>query len=227
MNEPARPVVSLSIRKLDKKSLPAVHLHRKQNHHYTLNSLSQTIAVLSAMISPVVLIMASGSLILTTSQRLSRSIERTRTLSDQMRDMIKESTVQIKPEGELAALFAQLKMATRRARLLQMAMTILYLTLFFFIATCISIGVVILTQTSYTWLPFLLGIVGVALLFLASMILIKESRLAISAVDMEMDQTLQFFRTMLPDLDKEEKLKWWRKLVPFYRERKEVRQNEM
>ncbi|MBW4605240.1 MAG: DUF2721 domain-containing protein [Calothrix sp. FI2-JRJ7] len=46
-----------------------------------MNDLSATLAILSAMIAPAVLISACGSLIIATSQRLNRTIDRVRNIS--------------------------------------------------------------------------------------------------------------------------------------------------
>jgi hypothetical protein len=45
-----------------------------------MRELSAVLTVLSAMITPAVLILASGSLLLTTSQRLNRAIDRARAI---------------------------------------------------------------------------------------------------------------------------------------------------
>jgi len=49
--------------------------------------LSSALTVLSAMITPAVLILACGSLILTTSQRLTRVIDRVRELSKEIEEV--------------------------------------------------------------------------------------------------------------------------------------------
>jgi hypothetical protein len=180
-----------------------------------MNSVTDTLAVLSAMITPVVLILASGSLILTTSQRLSRSIERTRKISDRMREMIKSGPGETPSDNELQVLFDQLHIASKRSRLLQKAMSILYFTLFFFIATCITIAVITITRSVYAWLPIAFGVVGISLLFYASIILIKETRIAIHAVQNETDHLLRFFKQRIPALPEKEKAKWWKKIVSF------------
>lgn len=178
-----------------------------------MNDISHTLAILSAMITPVVLILASGSLILTTSQRLSRSIERTRKLSDAMRNLVKQHAVTPVPDEELQVLYDQLEIASQRARLLQQAMTILYGTVFFFIATCISIAAVFLSRAVYTWLPVALGLTGIVLLFIASIILIRETRIAIVAVQNETEHLVLYFRKHLPALPRSGKIKWWRRLL--------------
>jgi hypothetical protein len=61
-----------------------------------MNDLSTAMAVLSAMITPAVLISACASLILTTSQRLGRVIDRTRRISTRLQEL-----AQTQMEGEL------------------------------------------------------------------------------------------------------------------------------
>jgi hypothetical protein len=82
-----------------------------------------------------VLIMASGSLILTTSQRLGRVIERTRKLTEYLRNLVQteERTEHVIEE--------ELHKATKRAKLLQRAMTFLYITLSVFVATSIVLSI--------------------------------------------------------------------------------------
>lgn len=157
-----------------------------------MDALSQTLSLLSAMITPVVLIMASSSLILSTSQRLNRSIERTRKVSDAIKAIINEQG-NTEESGEFAMLFQQLKLASRRARLLQSAMTALYVTLFFFVASCISIAMVYYVFDGHAWLPIALDLVGVGLLCYASVLLVKESSVAVSAVGTEMRHTMRQF----------------------------------
>jgi hypothetical protein len=53
-----------------------------------MDSISAT-AVLTAMITPAVLISACGSMILSTSSRLGRVVDRVRALSDRLEDMSK------------------------------------------------------------------------------------------------------------------------------------------
>lgn len=166
------------------------------------------------MITPVVLIMASSSLILSTSQRLSRSIERTRKLASEMNKTVQESE-KCSPFEELSVLFDQLELATIRCRLLQKAMASLYTTLFIFISSCIGIAVIYFTDERYAWIPVALDVAGVGFLFYASLILIKESRFAISAVNKEMDHTVRLFRKHFPDLSMKDNGKWWRKFRFF------------
>ncbi len=176
-----------------------------------MDPLSQTLTILSAMITPVVLIMASSSLILSTSQRLSRSIERTRKLSDAMKVMVEEN-LGSSPSRDFAVKFAQLNIASQRARLLQKAMRSLYFSIVIFIASCISIAIIYMLHTGYAWIPVVLDLTGVCFLFYASIILMRESRLAITAVNDEMDYMLQLFKEHFPDSVRKPGSVWWKRI---------------
>jgi len=162
------------------------------------------------MITPVVLIMASSSLIMSTSQRLSRSIERTRKITEALRTLIDGMEV-FAATQEITMLLTQLRLSSRRARLLQKSMTVLYLTIFIFISSCISIAVVSIFFRQHPWIPLAIDIIGIGFLFLASIYLVRESRIAIAAVDQEMDYTLRLFQEKFSQSPP--RTAWWKKLV--------------
>lgn len=140
------------------------------------------LTVLSAMITPAVLILATGSLLMTTSQRLNRSIDRARKLSAEIAEIALDPTRAAQRE----ILFGQLLAATHRSRLLQRGMTCLYIAQGLFVATSMVLGFLEFTQLSIPWAPGSLGIAGTLLLLTASGILIRESRVALGAVEKEM-----------------------------------------
>ncbi|HEV7765466.1 MAG TPA: DUF2721 domain-containing protein [Thermoanaerobaculia bacterium] len=147
--------------------------------------LSSVLDVLGAMITPAVLILASSSLLITTSSRSIRCVDRVRERAEELQALGKgtdEGT-----EKRRKHLYTQLEINTRRARLLQKAMGRLYIGISFFIATSVSIGVVSLLHVDVGWIPLLLGFIGAGLLFSASVFLIIESRLALATTFEEMD----------------------------------------
>ncbi len=163
-----------------------------------MNDLSTALAVLSAMITPAVLISACGSLILATSQRLGRVMERTRRVIEQVENLAQAADDSDVLHEKQALLFGQLGRTTRRARYLQRTMTCLYLALGIFVATSVAIAVAALSSLAYAWIPITLGIAGVTLLFAASLLLIAESRVALAAVNDEMDWALRIARHFAP-----------------------------
>ena len=142
------------------------------------------LALLSAMITPAVLISACGALVFSTSSRLARIVDRARKLAQQVEALATGQVSDFAAErrGEVDR---QLSIQARRVRLIQNAMASLYVALGAFVATTICIGLTYLVPKG-SWVPALLGIVGTLILFYACLLLIREARLAIRAVDSEL-----------------------------------------
>ena len=164
-----------------------------------MEALSSAVAVLTAMITPAVLISACGALILSTSTRLGRVIDRVRMLIDRFEQMTKaEEEVELFEERR-AVIFDQLDKLTTRARLLQKSMTVFYLALGVFVATSVAIGLVAAVgHAAYAWIPVVLGLVGSCGLFYGSLLLISEARLALASLNAEMDFTWKLGRALAP-----------------------------
>jgi hypothetical protein len=151
--------------------------------------MSSAVAVLTAMITPAVLISACGSMILSTSTRLGRVVDRVRALSDKLEELAGKTTNEGRETTERQTMiFAQLDKLTSRARILQRAMVSFYLCLGMFVATSVAIGgVAIIRNARYTNVPVVLGLIGACFLFYGSILLIFEARLALSTIHAEMD----------------------------------------
>jgi hypothetical protein len=163
-----------------------------------MDPLSASLGVLTAMITPAVLISASGTMILSTSTRLGRVVDRVRSLSDRLRQLsgINEESEYF--EEERAMLFDQLDKLTSRSRLLQRAMTSFYLAVGVFVATSVSIGLVAFFRGRVAWIPVTLGLIGACFLFYGSMLAIFEARLALSTTHAEMDFIWRITRRVMP-----------------------------
>ena len=86
--------------------------------------------VLAAMITPAVLISASGTLVLSTSNRLSRVVDRVRVLAGKAEQLRQSEASDIDDSGARRQLLAdQLRVSSSRALLLRSAMTSLYLAI--------------------------------------------------------------------------------------------------
>ncbi len=157
-----------------------------------ISHLSGTLSVLSAMFTPAILVSACGSLILTTSQRLSRSLDRQREVAQLLRQNQQQATTSTPDPAEHGHLTQQLLFAIRRARILQKAMTSLHLTLSIFIGSILSIGIFELIDSAAAWIIALLSVLGATTLLYASVLLIRESRLARSDVAEETAYLTQF-----------------------------------
>ena len=140
--------------------------------------------LLSAMITPAVLISACGTLIFSTANRLARVVDRVRALTRLLEQLYASDqgdfVVERREESE-----RQLSLQARRSGIIQRALTALYVSLGLFVATTVSIGVAGLAP-HVSWLPTVLGITGTIVLFYASILLINETRLALRSVDLEM-----------------------------------------
>lgn len=142
------------------------------------------VAVLSAMITPAVLILACGTLIGSTATRLARIVDRVRALSLQFEELSSGHDVEFAEERR-AEVERQLASHAQRSRFIQGSLTSFYVALGFFVATSISLALVAL-QPSLAWFSSALGIVGTLVLFHGSVLLIRETRLALASVDSEM-----------------------------------------
>ena len=147
--------------------------------------LTSVIDVLSAMITPAVLLLATGSLIMTTSNRSIRCVDRVRERAAELEELGdgQDEHTDVKRQH----LYKQLEVNTRRARLLQKALSRLYLAIGAFVATSVAIGLVALLHINVGFVPMVLGFIGAFLLFSASVYLILESRLALTTTYTEMD----------------------------------------
>lgn len=140
------------------------------------------------MITPAVLISACASLILSTSVRLGRVVDRVRALSEKFEEMTrKEPGETVLYEDRLAMTFTQLDFLTTRARHLQRAMTTFYLGLGFFVATSVAIGVTAAADGRFALLPVIFGMLGVGLVFFGTILLGFEATLALRSIHAEMD----------------------------------------
>ena len=166
-----------------------------------MEALSSAVAVLTAMITPAVLISACGALILSTSTRLGRVVDRVRMLIDRFEEMTKtqeDEDIELFEERR-AVIFNQLDKLTTRTRLLQKSMRVFYLALGVFVATSVAIGLVAAVgHPSYAWFPVVLGLSGACGLFYGSVLLIRESRLAQESLNAEMDFIWKLGRALAP-----------------------------
>jgi hypothetical protein len=163
-----------------------------------MTNFPDAISVLSAMITPAVLISACGSLILATSDRLSKAVVRTREISTALIPRADDRRNEVREE-ERRMLFKQLDFATTRSRLLQRALSRLYAALGFFVGTSVAIGLVAITSSAFTLIPIGHGLCGAGLLLYAAFLLIKESRFALAGVNEEMDFMWKLGKTYGPE----------------------------
>jgi len=173
--------------------------------------IGPALGILSSMITPAVLILASGSLITTTSQRLSRVIDRVRKISQEFMQLEKGHDQSSANEVKRRILYTLLEKSAKRSKLLTRAMTLLYVSLGFFVATSLAIGIVAITHLRFTWIPTAFGMIGASFLFSSSAILIIESRLTYSVITDEVDFVIESSKSNAPEQVKSAVKRNWRK----------------
>ena len=148
----------------------------------------RSFGVLSAMITPAVLISACGTLIFSTSTRLARVVDRVRELSRIIEEFSRDENADF-PEERHVEVDRQIAIHARRVQFIQRSLTSFYVSLSLFVAATVAIGFVAVFSRA-AWLPNTLGIVGTVFLFYGCVTLIAETRLALRSVKSEMEFTL-------------------------------------
>jgi hypothetical protein len=145
--------------------------------------------VLGAMITPAVLISASGTLVLSTSNRLGRIVDRVRTLTNEAEQLIPVQGAVVSDAllGKRDLIDFQLTKLSKRIRLMVKAITTLYMAIGLLVATSVATGIVSFFRWEFSWFPILFGLSGSGMLFYASTILVKEARLAVETTLHEMN----------------------------------------
>jgi hypothetical protein len=138
-------------------------------------ALSSTIEFLTAMITPALLISATGSLVLSTSTRLGRVVDRVRDLEQRLSELITVEDKSAIPlyEKRVDTVVALLDKVTSRARILQKAMGTFYYGLGFFVLTSVTIAIVGIFPAVYRWLPIPIGIIGIMYLAWGSVLMLR------------------------------------------------------
>lgn len=143
-----------------------------QNPHY---------AILTAMLAPAFFLTATASLLLSANARLSRIIDRARTLLAQLSEPGNHSV------AERAILEARVSMQRRRSLIILRAGQLLYTAISFFVGTSLAVAADTFLNHRLGGLPTVLAALGVLAMFAASLLLARESTLAVTAINEEMD----------------------------------------
>ncbi len=163
------------------------------------NALNSTIEFLTAMVTPTLLISATGSLVLSTSTRLGRVVDRARELERRLSELItiEDKTTIPLYDKRLDTVVKLIDKVTTRSRILQRALSAFYYGLGFFILTSVTIAIAAFF-TTYRWMPIPIGIIGIMYLFWGSVQMLRETRLATATINAEMDFTWTLAKTVAP-----------------------------
>ena len=147
-------------------------------------------AVLAAMITPALLISASGTLVLSTSNRLSRTVDRVRALARDAEEL--QSSASSAPvdasylQAKRLLIGRQITSLAERALILRSALAAFYLAIGLLVATSIAVGVLTWLDAHLIWPVISLALAGAGALLWGSVLLVREARLAIAATLDEM-----------------------------------------
>ena len=136
-------------------------------------------ATLTAMLAPAFFLTATASLLLSANNRLARIIDRARTLLKELVD------IQDPQQRELYE--RRIALQRQRSLIILRVGQLLYIAISLFVGTSLAVAADNLLGNRLGALPILLAVLGVLAMFAASLLLARESTLAVKAVIEEMD----------------------------------------
>src|SRR3954470_20181949 len=158
------------------------------------NAMNSTLEFLIAIATPAFLISAVGSLVLSTSTRLGRVVDRVRSLEDRLSELIYVEDKQEVPlyDKRVEVIVDLLDKVTSRSRILQRALAAFYYGIGMFVLTIVTIAIAAIATfsggfQSSRYVPIPVGIVGIVFLFWGSMLMLRETRMATLTINAEMD----------------------------------------
>lgn len=140
---------------------------------------------LSAMISPALFLTANGSLIISTSNRLSRIVDRVRVLNDSLDRLGRDPGDLDFVSERIAMTEEQLGRMARRSDHVRVALTLLYLALAAFAGTSLTLAVDVWLVHQIRAVPTALAVAGVCLMLGAAVRLVREALAALRGNDRE------------------------------------------
>ena len=163
-------------------------------------ALNSTLEFLIAIATPSLLISAVGSLVLSTSTRLGRVVDRVRELERRLSELIYVEDKNDIPlyDKRVEVIVDLLDKATSRSRILQRALAAFYYGVGLFILTSVAISVASLLGI-YRWLPIPIGVIGILIVLYGSILMIRETRMATATINAEMDFTWELAREVAPE----------------------------
>jgi len=160
---------------------------------FTVTNLGSALNVLAAMITPALLLSACGTFILSTSNRLARVVDRVRSLSQQLDEMMQSVADVALRQERLDRYRGEIKLQAQRLGLIQRALTLLYVAAVNFVCTSLAIGVAsTITLVWVYWVPVAFGLTGACCMLAAAVMLAIEARRAVN----DLYQETEFHRTI-------------------------------
>ena len=145
--------------------------------------------VLGAMITPAVLISASGTLTLSTSNRLARIVDRVRVLHAQAEDLPPWDATDLDALDKRAHIADQIAHQARRIGILQTTLIALYAAISLLVGASVAIGLSAVAHGMLESVSVGLGLLGATALFGGAVLLMREARMAVRSSLGEMEYT--------------------------------------
>ncbi|HEY3788927.1 MAG TPA: DUF2721 domain-containing protein [Urbifossiella sp.] len=142
--------------------------------------------ILGAMITPAVLISASGTLTLSTTNRLGRIVDRVRSLHSEAEQLPPWDATDIDALERRALIADQISRQSQRIGILQATIITLYVAISMLVGSSLAIGISAALRGWFSWLPVVLGLLGAGALFVGAVLLIREARLAVKSTLVEL-----------------------------------------
>ena len=152
-----------------------------------MNPFATEYSILSMMIAPALFMTASGSLILSSNNRLSRIVDRIRVLIGLLDQLTHKDSAHDFPELRLQFYQEELRNLERRGHRIRTATSLLYFAFGMFVAASLAIGLDLFMAFRVPTVPTGLALAGVGSLFWASMNLFREARTAVRTVTLEIE----------------------------------------
>jgi hypothetical protein len=142
--------------------------------------------ILGAMITPALLISASGTLSLSTANRLGRVVDRIRALTE-MSEAIPDGVATEDVLDKRALIADQIVWHTQRLNLLQRTIVTLYTAIGLLVGASLTVGLSASTKWALGWIPVVFGLSGAFALMIAAGTLVREARLAVRGAQVEIE----------------------------------------
>lgn len=141
----------------------------------------------AAMLAPALFLTATGSLIISTANRMGRIIDRIRQLTAQSDTLGRGDSPQDFIPERRRHIMRELTLLQKRSRRMMVAVTMLYMAFGSFAATSMMIAIDTFTGNKLGMLPAICAIVGVALQLGACANLLAEARSALRSSNMQLE----------------------------------------
>jgi hypothetical protein len=150
-----------------------------------------SVVILTAMITPTILILAAASLVGATTNRLERTMEAMHELAEAFDSHMDYEQDRHALNDEQISLMAQVERTSKRVRLMQYTVALLHIAIACFVLTGVTLGIEAASGLKLGLTPVAFGLVGALLLFLGIATLVRDAVIAVQATREEALFTLR------------------------------------